>query len=396
MKIRYSLTFCALLAAAASMCGQTFTLLHVFHGPDGGDPENASLAMDSTGNLYSTTAFGGANGLGTVYKIDTKNKQTVLHSFTGSTDGQDPNFGVVVGSDGNLYGTAVGGGANGFGTAFRSTPAGAFSAFYQFQGGARAAQPGKLVAGTNALYGPAGGGAPFYGGVVYRLDRSGETDLYTFVGGADGTSGGLGFVRDNSGNIYGSGGAGDLACHPAGGCGVIYKIDAKGVFSVLHVFTGPDGYYPGALAIDPTGNLYGVTSSGGAQNAGTIFKLTPSGQFTTIYAFTGAADGNQPNGLILDSAGNLYGTTYSGGIVTSQCFNFGCGVVFQLSPTAAGTWKETVLHRFTGPDGDNPQGQLLLDPAKPALYGTTSRGGDFSCSTISGGTSCGVVFKIAR
>jgi uncharacterized repeat protein (TIGR03803 family) len=379
----------------AAAHGQKFTLVHVFHGPDGGDPASARLVMDSTGTLYSTTSFGGADGLGTVYKIDAKKNETVLHSFTGGEDGENPTAGVALGSDGNLYGSAAGGGTNGFGTAFRQTPAGAFNAFYEFQGGTQASQPGRLIAGSNALFGTAAGGAPFYGGVVFRLDRSGETDLYKFVGGADGSNG-SGLIRDNSGNLYGVAGGGDLACSAPGGCGTVFKIDAKGVYSVLHVFVGPDGEYPGGLAIDAAGNLYGTTTSGGAQNSGTIFKLTPSGQLTTIYAFTGGADGGQPNSVILDSAGNLYGTTYTGGIVNSQCFDFGCGLVFQLSPGATGAWKETVLHSFNGADGDNPLGPLLLDPNQPALYGTTWRGGDYSCTTIAGGTSCGVVFKITR
>ncbi len=302
------------------------------------------MVMDSSGALYSTTAFGGANGLGTMYKIDKKKNQTVLHSFTGGSDGQDPNASVVLGS---------------FGTAFKETPAGAFSVFYQFQGGTHASFPGPLIVTPNAFYGPASGGAPFNAGVIYRLDQSGETDLYRFVGGADGSSG-RALVRDNAGNLYGTGGGGDLACRAPQGCGVVFTPQPPA----------------------------------GRRIHGRFLSSLPDGQLITIYTFTGGADGGQPNGVIRDAAGNLYGTTYTGGIVNSQCFNFGCGVVFQLSPTATGTWKETVLHSFNGTDGDNPIASLQLDPSQPALYGTTSRGGDYSCTTLNGGTSCGVVFKI--
>lgn len=398
MRIRSFVPTCLLTVCAAVLPAQTFTLIHVFHGADGGDPESAAIVQDSSGNLYSTTAFGGASGLGTVYRIEKKspNKETVLHSFTGGFDGQNPFTGVTIGSDGNVYGTAQGGGTNGFGTVFRTTPASAFSAFYEFQGGAQAQFPGKLIAASNVLYGVAGGGAPFNAGMVYRLDASGETDLYKFAGGADGSNSSW-LIRDSAGSIYGAAGGGDLTCSAPRGCGIIYKIDTRGVYSVLHVFVGPDGDGPSGLTLDSAGNLYGATVNGGAYNSGTIFELTRAGQLLTLYTFTGGADGQYPqSGVIRDASGNLYGTASSGGTVTSQCFNQGCGVVFMLSPMAGGTWKETVLHSFTGPDGDNPLGPLLLDPSEPALYGTTYRGGDFSCTTISGGTSCGVVFKISH
>lgn len=398
MRISCLIPACVLAVCAAVASAQTFTVVHVFHGADGANPESAAIVQDSSGNLYSTTAFGGASGLGTVYKIDQKanNKETVSHSFTGGADGENPFTGLVLGSDGNLYGTAVGGGTNGFGTAFRTALTGAFTAFYQFQGGAQADSPGKIVPGSSMLYGVAGGGAPFFGGMVYRLDTSGETDLYKFAGTADGTNPSW-LIRDAAGNIYGTAGGGDMFCNAPGGCGVIFKIDAKGSYSVLHVFVGPDGSGPSGLTLDSAGNLYGTTVAGGAQNSGTVFELTPAGQLTTLYTFTGGADGAQPqSGVIRDAAGNLYGTAYTGGTTTSQCFNFGCGVVFMLSPGTAGAWKETILHSFTGPDGDNPLGPLLLDPSGPAIYGTTWRGGDFSCSTINGSSSCGVVFKISR
>ena len=230
MRIRSLVPTCLLAACAGVLPAQTFTLVHVFQGTDGAEP--GPLTQDSSGTLYGTTSFGGASGLGTVYKLEKKtpNKETVLYSFTGATYGENPGQGVLIGSDGNLYGTASGAGTNGFGTAFRTTPAGAFTTFYQFQGGAQAAFPGELVAGPGAFYGPAGGGAPFYGGMIYRLDASGETDLYKFAGGADGNNP-TGLVRDSSGNFFGTASGGDLYCGAPRGCGVIFKIDTLWSFA---------------------------------------------------------------------------------------------------------------------------------------------------------------------
>ncbi len=395
MRISSFVPSCLLVACAAMVPAQTFTLLHVFQGPDGAQPGH--LIQDSNGNLYGTTAFGGTNGLGTIYKLQKKvpYKETVLHSFSASTDGENPGN-ILLGSDGNLYGTASGAGANGDGTAFRTTPAGAFNVIYSFAGGTQASIPGMIISAPNPIIGVAGGGAPIFGGMVYSLTSAGETDIYKFGGGADGNFPSS-LVRDNAGNFYGTAGGGDLTCTNFGACGVLFKIDNKGVFSVLYVFVGPDGSGPGGLTIDPAGNLYGTTNSGGAHNSGTVFEFTPAGKLITLYAFTGGADGKNPqSGVVRDAAGNLYGTTAQGGAVSSQCFDQPCGVVFMLSPVSTGMWHETVLHTFNGTDGQDPVGPLLLDPSSSAIYGTTDRGGNFNCTPIDGGNSCGVVFKITR
>lgn len=389
----------SLLAACATLVpAQTFTLVHVFNGADGAEP-TGQLVQDTSGNLWGTTMFGGSNGLGTLYKIQTasKNKETVLHSFADSADGQNPNSGVVLGPNNDLYGTALGDFTNGFGSVFRLTPAGVFSVAYDFHGGSSAAQPGQLIAESHALYGLASsGGAPFNNGMVFRLNSSAETDIYKFVGGADGSQS-TSFVNDSSGNLYGAAGGGDINCTTYGACGILYKIDVSGAYSVIHVFVGLDGNAPALHAIDPAGNLYGTTVSGGAHNQGTVFELTSTGQIITLYSFTGGADGGAPEaGVIRDSKGTLYGTASSGGVATSQCYNQGCGVVFSLTPTNSQAWHETVLHSFNGNDGYQPFAPLLLDEHQPALYGSAGVGGNFSCTTIAGGSSCGVVFKITR
>lgn len=171
------------------------------------------------------------------------------------------------------------------------------------------------------------------------------------------------------------------------------------ILTVLHNFAGrpTDGAKPtGGLLFDPAGNLYGVTSNGGAANSGTVFKLDPNGTESVIYSFAGPPDGNLPSaGLARDAAGNLYGVTSNGGSSTPCPFLIGCGIVFRLDP--AGT--ETVLHRFgsNGTDGTGPQGRLILDNSLN-LFGTTEMGGQAGCKIFIGkileDVHCGTVFKV--
>src|SRR5258707_11453406 len=209
MRIR-AITFCAVLiiALAAMSSAQTFTLLHVFHGPDGGDPE-APLLLGSDGTVYGTTSFGGASGLGTAFTIDKKNKQKVLHSFTGGADGQDPLSGLLFGSDGNLYGTTSGGGTAGFGTLFRIGPGNQFTPLYSFVGKPKSSEPVALIAAGDKLIGSAASGGNFFSGTVFKFDRSGEKGFYGFVGGAEGSRS-AGLLRDASGKLSGASGAGNL------------------------------------------------------------------------------------------------------------------------------------------------------------------------------------------
>ena len=210
--------------------------------------------------------------------------------------------------------------------------------------------------------------------------------LYSFKGGAtDGENPEAGLSMDTAGNLYGTTVEGP-ACSPTP-CtpfaGIAFKLSTTGTETVLHSFKGnPDGANPyGGLT-----SSYGTTSAGGTSNMGVVFKLDTAGKETVLYNFTGGADGGFPyGGLFRTSAGNIYGTTSEGGITTGNCFPSGCGVVFQLD--AAG--KENVLYSFTGsPDGANPYGDLIPDPAGN-IYGTTFTGGVGACTN-----GCGVVFTL--
>ena len=356
-------------------------------GADGGTPE-AGVIRDPAGNLYSTTAFGGTSDRGVVFKLDTSGNETVLHTFMRGVDGNQPDLaGVIRDEAGNLYGTTAFNGAGGQGTVYKLDPNGNVTVLYAFPGtrdGQDVYNNGLIFAAHGQLYGATALGGKRGAGVLYQLDghcdedrHCNETVLYSFsaftANGFSRPTGGV--IRDEAGNFYGTTFIGQTDV--GNGYGVVYKVDAAGHSTVLHNFTnGADGGIPyGGVIRDWKGNLYGTTNQGGASNAGVVFKIDKSGNETVLYTFTGGADGGYPlDGVILDSKGNLYGTTNGGGAS-------GAGVVFKVDTSG----NETVLYSFTGgDDGGYPVGGVILD-SKGNLHGTTSGGG---------ASGAGVVFKV--
>jgi uncharacterized repeat protein (TIGR03803 family) len=222
------------------------------------------------------------------------------------------------------------------------------------------------------LYGTTALGGIANRGVVFKVDTEGqETILYSFTGGADGAVPEASVIGDEAGNLYGTTNSGG-----ASNAGVVFRLNAMGQETVLYSFTGgADGGYPYSGVIrDAAGNLYGTTTYGGGEDLGVVYKVDATGHETVLHSFTGAADGGHPNaGLILDAKGNLYGTAVNGGA------GFG-GVVFRMDPMG----NETVLHSFSGEDGTEPYGGLIGDGA-----------GNLDGTTFYGGTSDnGVVYKL--
>jgi uncharacterized repeat protein (TIGR03803 family) len=307
------------------------TILHRFTGPDGATPL-APVILDRNGNIYGTTTYGGNLGnclsglaCGTVYKLSPSGKLSVLHSFGGGSDGSEPTSGLLRDNSGNLYGTTAFGGASGFGTIFKIDIHNNETVLYSFTGGSDSLYPTSLSLrdSTGNLYGTTEGsgqtGLPE--GTLFKLDTAGNlTNLYTFTGGADGAYP-QGVIVDTSGNFYGNclrGGAFSL--------GVVFKIDANGNETVLHTFSGDDGSQPkGTLVRDTAGDLFGVAFTGGANGSGLVFELDTSNVETVLYTFTDTTDGGNPVGSLLrDSSGNLFGTT-------STAVK-GAGTVYELVP----------------------------------------------------------------
>jgi len=373
------------LIAGASAASQ-LTVLYKFQDiPDGAYPSGGVIA-DQAGNLYGTTAGGGApGGYGTVFELSPGGADTVLYAFQDGSDGRQPVGALLIDTSGNFYGAAGGGTSSncsnsGCGIVFKLAPDGTQTVLYSFQGLGDGAYPqGNLIADkAGNLYGVTSEGGSFERnvcvsngcGTVFALAPNGEkTTLYAFLGGKDGVQPNAGLVADAAGNLYGTTEAGGRCDPLADGCGTVFKIAANGTETILHTFQGTDdGCTPRAgLIADSAGNLYGTTQGGPGcstndAGAGAVFKLAPNGAETILYAFQGGRDGESPAaGLAMDAKGNLYGTTYGGGISNA-------GTVFEL--TAAGTKKTLVF--LKDKTGYSTQAGLLLK--QNILYGTTPKG----------------------
>jgi len=356
--------FCDGIASCGSVykvdsAGNETVLYGFLGGADGAFPI-AGLIQDAAGNLYGTTEGNGVIGAAsTAFKLDPSGHETVLYHFD-NPEGCCQNSPLALDKAGNLFGTSPYGGdfscntkltGLGCGSAFELSPSGKIKDIHIFTGTDGIMPEGGLVVSDKALYGaailggtlscfsPAGGTQIADGcGTIFKLEPSGDfTVLHTFTGQADGSAP-LGLIQDPAGNLYGIAEyGGDLTCYPPDGCGTIFKVDTSGNFSVLFTFTEavtPEPLYANHLLRDSQGNLYGVNQIGGANFSGFIFKLTPGGEFTTIFSFPSTAqeqDGSNPQGVTMDSAGNFYGSMLIRGFQNNDCGFQGCGTVFKVS-----------------------------------------------------------------
>jgi uncharacterized repeat protein (TIGR03803 family) len=255
--------------------GNEIVLHHFTAGAHDGSQSEQGLVADPAGNLYGTTWYGGTNGFGVVFKIDSSGNETIVHNFDPNTDGQWPYGGTMLrDSAGNFYGTNEFGGSSFVGTVFQMDPSGKVKVLHSFG----AAGDGVIPSGS--------------------------------------------LTQDAAGNLYGvtrSGGAFNF--------GTVFKIDPSGNETILYSFTGTggDGSTPvGGLTRDSAGNLYGTTLSGGSQYLGTVFKLDAANKETILHNFDGATGKNPEFTLLQDAQGNLYGTAYEGGA-------YGAGVIYELT-----------------------------------------------------------------
>ena len=359
-------------------------VLHNFTGgSDGADPWS-NLTFDAVGNLYGTTAGGGAFGAGTVFELSPNGvggwNNTVLYGFTGGVDGGNPLYDsdVIFDRAGNLYGITYSGGATGNGVVYELSPVGASwteSVLYSFCSQPDCADGGGpvnslIMDSAGNLYGTTCYGAN--GGIVFKLSPSGGGWTEQVIYSVGYPAGYAGLTMDAAGNIFGA------------SWFEVYELSPNGSGSwtsaVIHGFAGgpKDGTSAlGTPVLDKAGNLYGTTQYGGTNNAGTVYKLRPitkgkkKGEWieSVLHSFeSNGKDGNGPwGGVVFDAAGNIYGTTPGGG-------QYGDGTVYELAAKVGKGYEEQILWSFNSADGLNPFGTLILDSAGN-LYGTATFGG---------------------
>ncbi len=327
-------------------------------GSDKAYPE-ARVVFGPDGALYGTTSIGGGlGGDGAVYKLQPPTSacksvscpwtETVLFQFDFST-GSLPSGDLAFDAAGNIYGTTRAGGSS------------------------------QCAGGQGC-------------GVAYQLTHSGgvwaENILFTFLDGTEGREPDGGVILDRAGNVYGT-----TCTDNQTQAGLVFELTPSGAGwteNVLYFLEGSGAEHPCAgLISDPAGNLYGATEGGGSHHVGAVFRLTPSGSdwnFSLLASILGGQGQSGPSqSLVMDSAGNLYGASLIAGA-------HGYGSIFKVSPSN-GSWTYTSLYDFTGgADGGNPNGNLVLD-ANGNIYGTTSYGGqsELGCSG-----SCGVIWMLTQ
>jgi uncharacterized repeat protein (TIGR03803 family) len=303
----------------------------------------------------------------------------VLFNFDNGADGGQPQTWLVQGTDGNFYGTASQGGAHNTGTVFQFTSAGTLTTLYSFTGGADGATPVVgLVQGTDSnFYGTTFLGGTNNDGTVFQISSNGVfASLYGFTGGTDGGLPIAGLVQGSDGNFYGTTSRGG-----ASGTGTVFQITSAGTLTTLYSFTGgADGATPEAGLVQGTdSNFYGTTFLGGTNNDGTIFQISSNGVITTLHQFDKRTDGKNPEAaLVQGNDSYFYGTTYAGGAHND-------GTIFKIS--SAGTFS--TLYHFGGPDGSNPRA-ALIQAADGYFYGTTLLSG-FRLGTVFQVNSNGVL-----
>jgi uncharacterized repeat protein (TIGR03803 family) len=388
-----------LLLTTANAVAQQEKVLHSFlyDGKDGNGPA-ASLVFDASGNLYGTTLWGGAFGGakytgGTVFELAPQLgggwTEKVLHSFGDATDGDFVFGGLLIDSSGNLYGTTALGGTVGYGTVFKLSPASgggwAETILYNFGSDSKDGQSpyaGLIFDTSGNLYGATAYGGEHASGTVFELTPSvggiwTEKVLHSFGQNMDGQNPYASLIAAPTGKLYGTTEFGGAFSH-----GTVFEITplSGGGWAerVVHSFgDGADGINPlASLIFDTAGNLYGATPLGGAHNYGTTFELKreAGGGWSEkiLYSFgETSTDGTRTGGVTFDGSGNMYGVTSDGG-------SYGYGTAFELTPAEDGTWRETVLHNFNnnGRDSFYPAAPVILDRAGN-LYGTTGTGGAF-------------------
>lgn len=389
---------------------QTFRYRKVYDfgsSADLGTFPSAGVTVDAHGNIFGTTEYGGVSNDGVVYELaalpDGGYGYHRLHSFNiANRGGAYPTAAPVLDTSGNLYGTTKYGGGSDAGVVYElvanSTGGYSFKILRDFSGNDGAyPEAGLTLDGSGDLYGTTLNGGQYGCGVVFEMAAA-EGGAFTFrrlysFNGSQGRYPLAGLVLDGKGDLFG-------ACWAGGNSngGVLFELVPRGSstygYRVLHTFNAANsgGFNPDTvLAMDTNGDLFGATLDGGdfgpdndEDSPGTAFELEAQsgGEYTyhTLHSFN-STDGYHPiAGMAIDTDGNVFGSTNQGG-------NFNLGAVFEMVADGVGGYTFRKLHSFSGPDGDTPQSGTLAVDARGNVYGTAQGGGAYSY---------GVIFEMER
>jgi hypothetical protein len=362
--------------------------------------------MDSEGNIYGTTAWGGGNGCnygcGTVFELKRTAsgwQEKILYRFHGSSN--NPAAGIIFDRAGNIYGTTLGTRNDcNQGNVFELTPnsQGGWTetVLYSFDCANSGYNPqSDLVFDEQGdLFGTA------QTSVFELIPKGGgkwkEVTVHDFKGQPDGQQTTSAVAIDSSGNLWGTtqaGGTKRCGYQDLRGCGIVYKFAPEngGKWSETAVYEFARGsgnaVNPSNAFLMKTPEDFLATSSGGGDGSGAVFELTQSGKKWTqqvLYRFLGYPDGAYPIGqLKTNSTGGLLGVTYDGG-------KSDLGTIFEIEPSNGNAWKEKILHHFSGGgDGAYPIAGVISD-SKGHFYGTTTTGGTGTACNA----GCGTVYEI--
>ena len=378
-RVVFLVAFLLVYHGPVSIFAQTnFTLLKSF-SVSGGSQPLSQLYLGRDNVLYGTTSLGGSANAGTIFRVNLDGSgYTTLKEFLGS-DGSQPLAGVIQGRDGSLYGTTCTGGAYNLGTVFRLRSSGTFTILHSFSGDADGQNPraALIQASDGLLYGTTYTGSSSNRGTIFSVRTNGNSYsvLHIFTGYPDGQQCESKLLEGSDGALYGTTSLGGFWI-----LGTIFRLDKDGGnYAILHYFSnaGGEGRSPVAGLIEGSdGSLYGTTYNGGITNHGTLFTMSKDGNSYAILRSFSSADGGgkwPDTELVEGSDGMLYGATEQGGINDR-------GVIFKMNKDGTGY---AALRNFanTGSDGRAPK-SALTPTTNGVIYGTTQFGGEADAGCI--------------
>uniref|UniRef100_B8HUV1 Gloeo_Verruco repeat protein n=1 Tax=Cyanothece sp. (strain PCC 7425 / ATCC 29141) TaxID=395961 RepID=B8HUV1_CYAP4 len=352
------------------------TTLVSFNGRNGAHPAGPVM-QGKDGNFYGTTEEGGIHRFyGTLFRLSRSGSLTTLFSFAG-LEGAEPQSGLIQTRDGSLWGTTARQGKNGGGTVFRFTAGQRILNLANLEGLQGSEPVAELVQGGDGnFYGTTIAGGKNDLGTIFRLTPNRQLTTLVHFNGANGARPYARLTLGLDGNFYGTTSAGGASRTCKLGCGTLFRLTATGQLTTLFSFSGRNGSTPvSPLVQGQDGSLYGTTAYGGINDQGTIFRLAPTRQLTTLIRFTRGNGATPLAGLTPDDQGNFYGTTQAGGN-SSSCPG-GCGTVFRLAPTG----RLTRLISFNGRNGSQPFAELV-QIGDGSFLGTTKFGGSHGLGTV--------------